>query len=534
MANKLTYAELEQRIKDLEKDSVRCKQIEKSQQESEMNLKRAQRITKMGSWSYDTTFKIASCSDGIFDIFGIDKTKYPDGRISESVWLSILQNPTETNALSKSLSKSLAKRNNHYEYEYLTIPINGKIKTMYSRCEVERDENGKIVRIFGTDHDITERKQLEKALIESERNLRRAQHISKIGSWYYDRATGNEIWSDECFKLFGLKKDNYPENVVPAALSFSFYADPEKTAKLGSYLAEKYDTYDLEFNTIPINGQVKTIHSYCEVERDNDGNLLKVFGSDHDVTEQKMMEYQLIKAKEQADAANKAKSEFLGNISHELRTPMQGINGFSNLAIKRFKTTKKAKLLEYFSSIYSSGRRLLALLNDLLDLSKLEAGMVVYNLEKSKMSELVFNAINGLESLAKEKNIRIEFQPPKFADVVTLDKEIITQLIVNLLSNAIKFSEPGSEIRVESDIRDESFSLSVIDKGIGVPNNELESIFDKFIQSSKTKTGAGGTGLGLAICKEIIEAHNGKIWAENNPEGGATFSFMLPYEQNSQ
>jgi PAS domain S-box-containing protein len=421
------------------------------------------------------------------------------------------------------------------DHDYRYISKTGEVRWIHSWGRVvEWNRDGNPIRATGTMHDITKEKKIEEALVKSELNLKRGQRISKIGSWYYDRATDNEIWSDECFELFGLKKDNYPDNVVPVALSYSFFAEPKKTAELSTFLAEKNDIYDLEFTTIPINGQVKTIHSYCEVEKDNEGNLLKVFGSDQDVTEQKMMENQLIKAKEQADEANKTKSEFLSNISHELRTPMQGIIGFSNLAIKRFKSTKKAKLLEYFSSIHSSGRRLLALLNDLLDLSRLEAGMVVYNLEKSKMSELIFNAINGLKSLAKEKNIRIEFQPSKFADVVTLDKEIITQLIVNLLSNAIKFSEPGSEIRVESDSRDESFCLSVIDKGIGVPNNELESIFDKFIQSSKTKTGAGGTGLGLAICKEIIQAHNGKIWAENNPEGGATFSFILPYEQYSQ
>ncbi|MBT4288014.1 MAG: HAMP domain-containing histidine kinase [Deltaproteobacteria bacterium] len=361
--------------------------------------------------------------------------------------------------------------------------------------------------------------------------MKRAQRISKIGSWYYDRATDIEIWSDECFELFGLKKDNYPDNVVPAALSFSFYAEPKKMLELGTFLAEKYDSYDLEFTTIPINGQVKTIHSYCEVEKDNEGNLLKVFGSDQDVTEQKVMENQLIKAKEQADAANKTKSEFLSNISHELRTPMQGINGFSNLAIKRFKSTKKAKLLEYFSSIHSSGRRLLALLNDLLDLSRLEAGMIDYHFEKSEMSNLVYRTINELGFLAKEKSIEIEFRQPKFSDMVIMDKTTITQVIINLLSNAIKFSESGNEVRIELGYRDANLRLSVIDKGIGVPKNELELVFDKFVQSSKTKTGAGGTGLGLAICKEIIKAHKGKIWAEKNPEGGSIFSFVLPCEQ---
>jgi PAS domain S-box-containing protein len=532
------YREMEAKVEDrtlelvninleLQKEITERKQVEKTPQESEMNLKRAQRISKMGSWSFDINNKKASWSDESFNIFGIDKIRYPDGRVSESVWLSNLENPTET----KALSNSLAEKNNQYEFEYRTIPINGKVKTMYSHCEVERDENGNIVRIFGTDHDISERKQIEEALKESERNLKRAQRISKIGSWYYDRTTGNEIWSDECFEIFGLKKDNYSDNVVPAALSFSFYADPKKTTELGTFLAEENDTYDLKFTTIPINGQVKTIHSYCEVEKDNEGNLLKVFGSDHDVTEQKMMENQFIKAKEQAETANKAKSDFLSNMSHELRTPMQGILGYAGLGIEKVDTLKKDKISGYFLEIKLSGQRLMVLIDNLLDLSKIESGKIEYKFTQEKMSEVVALVIKELKAHAQNCTVQIILNKSEFEDTIKIDKEKMFQVIRNLVYNAIKFSNPNSKVLIDVVKERKNLKLSVIDQGVGIPDDELETIFDKFVQSSKTKTGSGGTGLGLAICKEIIKAHNGKIWAENNPEGGATLSFMLPYEQ---
>ncbi|MCP4669853.1 MAG: PAS domain S-box protein, partial [Desulfobacula sp.] len=153
--------------------------------------------------------------------------------------------------------------------------------------------------------DITQLKQSEELLKISEWNLQRAQRLSKIGNWYYDQVSQTKIWSDECFKLYDLKKENYPDNVVPESINEKVYEEPEKIQKLSESLAEKHDTYELEFTTVPINGQVKTIHSYCEVERDNNGNILKVFGADHDVTKRVDTENKLKKSHAELSELNK-------------------------------------------------------------------------------------------------------------------------------------------------------------------------------------------------------------------------------------
>ena len=243
-------------------------------------------------------------------------------------------------------------------------------------------------------------------------------------------------------------------------------------------------------------------------------------------------------------ASNKSKSEFLANMSHELRTPLHQILSFSQLGIKKIDAINKEKFLQYLSMIRVSGKHLLILLNDLLDLSKFESGKMKYEMIHNDLKLIVANLSIEFDGLLKEKNITLEISENNALTEIVCDRNRIGQIIRNLFSNAIKFTPAGKKINVsmaldkpinkqnQSNDKTESFLLfKISDQGVGIPENELDSIFDKFIQSSKTKTGAGGTGLGLAICREIISAHNGKIWAENNPEGGSTFSFLLPYQQ---
>ena len=260
---------------------------------------------------------------------------------------------------------------------------------------------------------------------------------------------------------------------------------------------------------------------------DNDGNLLRYDGMVEDISERKQKE-QAEKDREVAVQANKTKNIFLANISHELRTPMHGILGFSRLGEKRFSSLTKEKLGNYFGEITSSGKRLLMLLNDLLDLSKLESGKVEYKFEPTDISSSITGTVNEFEGAVKEKQINIKYDSPTSENVIEMDDLKVRQVIRNLLMNAIKFSNQNSVIRMKTKNHNGQIVISVIDQGIGIPEEEKEKIFDKFAQSSKTKSSPGGTGLGLAICHEIVRSHNGRIWAENNVDKGATFSFSLP------
>ncbi|HYQ90873.1 MAG TPA: PAS domain-containing sensor histidine kinase, partial [Candidatus Competibacteraceae bacterium] len=225
---------------------------------------------------------------------------------------------------------------------------------------------------------------------------------------------------------------------------------------------------------------------------------------------------ELMIAKEAAEAANRAKSTFLANMSHELRTPLHSILSFARLGIKKNTIAPPEKRLHYFEKIADSGETLLVLLNDLLDLAKLESGKNSFDFRAADLGMLIYRIIDEFRPLAAERQIDIRFERPSQRLQVMLDKLKITQVIRNLLSNAVKFSPEGGMIDVILQERENTARVTLCDQGIGIPDNELQAVFDEFIQSSKTKTGAGGTGLGLAISRQIIHGHRGRIWAENN------------------
>jgi len=269
--------------------------------------------------------------------------------------------------------------------------------------------------------------------------------------------------------------------------------------------------------------------------KDSSGVPIGFVAIAHDITQQKKREI-LEQAKEAAEIANRTKSEFLANMSHELRTPMHGILSYASFGVDRIDSVPREKLQEYFLEITDSANRLMLLLNDLLDLAKLEAGKMDYSMETHDTKTILEECIVDFKALADEKQIYLRYDHPPEPCRAWFDYNRIGQVLRNLLSNAIKFSDEGQEIVINltHDITElygekrDAIRISVIDNGVGIPENELEAIFDKFIQSSKTKTGAGGTGLGLPICKEIVANHKGaKIWAENNPNGGTIFNLVL-------
>ena len=233
----------------------------------------------------------------------------------------------------------------------------------------------------------------------------------------------------------------------------------------------------------------------------------------------------------------RSKTQFLSNMSHELRTPMHAILSFAKLGVEKVESGPPEKLRRYFGNIIDAGERLLALVNDLLDITKLESGKMVYSFAAQDLWPVLGETVRELAELIRRRDLQLQIETPECATEAEFDSLRMGQVMRNLLSNAIKFTPEGGRIIVSVAQRDEpvpGLQISVCDEGGGIPQHELEAIFDKFIQSSKNVSGSGGTGLGLPISREIIRQHGGHIWAQNRSEGGACFVFWIPLRQEEK
>jgi len=245
-----------------------------------------------------------------------------------------------------------------------------------------------------------------------------------------------------------------------------------------------------------------------------------------DITNAKLAEAELLQAKESAESANAAKTEFLANMTHELRTPLQGIIGFTELSRKRIASGKTEKVPVYLATIKDSANTLLSLVNNLLDLTKLHTGNMSYQFEPVVVNDVISRIVSQLDSIRQDKQIELSLELGNLPEI-NLDVQKFEQVARNLLSNAIKFSSQKGRIWFRIERSSDRYQFSVIDEGIGIPTEELETVFDQFSQSSLTRSGAGGTGLGLPICREIVDGHGGRIWAEQNEYEGTTIHFTV-------
>lgn len=342
-------------------------------------------------------------------------------------------------------------------------------------------------------------------------------------------------------KLFGYKREELlgqpVEILVPDALSNHHpqhrarYWDHPVTRPMGSGLALHGRRKD--GSSLPVEISLSPVKS-------EDG--FRVTAIIRDISERRQVEEQLREMQQaytrelesrnrEVERANELKSEFLASMSHELRTPLHTIIGFSELLAEGLEGALNEKQHRFIGHIHNDSLHLLALINDILDLSKIESGRLELRRETFEIAGALEEALSSLRPQSIAESIGIEtslsIPVPIFADRLR-----IKQIFFNLLSNALKFTPAGGTVQVKGDLRDGFVEISVGDTGIGIPKEQHEAVFDKFYQIGATTKGVReGTGLGLAITKALVEEHGGRIWLESEPGKGSRFTFTLALEQ---
>lgn len=526
------------------------KQAEEELTRSAGLLNQTERTAQIGGWELDTDTQVLSWTEGTYALHD-----WPRGRDIDLQSVLQLYPESARQRITEAL-REVASRGTPWEAELPMVTVTGRETWIRVQAQATR-VTGRGPLLWGTAQDITPRKRAELALRESEERFRSLLQLTSDWFWEQDEqfrftelphfpvAQGHGYSRDEGigmtrWDLPGVSQSNVDWQAHrEICLRHEPYRDfvYSRTGKDGS-------TVWLSVSGEPVFGPEGRFRGYRGVGRDATEELWarEELRRHRDDLQALLQEHagDLIRARDEAERANRAKSEFLANMSHELRTPMHAILSFARLGVERIEAGRGElpRLLHYLRNIDAGGERLLRLLNDLLDLSKLEAGATVYHMRAYDLAEAVREAVAEFAELARGRSVGLDFIDAGTSLRAWCDSDRIGQVLRNLISNALKFTPAHKSVTLEllpvtlggegPQAPRQAVMLRVTDQGVGIPEGELEEVFDKFVQSSKTRSGAGGTGLGLSICREIVAQHQGRIWAEHVEGGGARVSFLLP------
>jgi PAS domain S-box-containing protein len=360
------------------------------------------------------------------------------------------------------------------------------------------------------------------AMRSSQEQLREAQRMARIGSWQWDVRSNEVTWSEELFAIMGVD----PQNWTPTYEGFLEYLHSDDRERIEKTIRESLETgrrFQYEARIITPDGRERVIDVTGDVAHDGRGSV-KMVGTAQDITDRKKIEQEL-SLREEAEREYRARSDFLSRVSHELRTPLNAILGFSQLMELEELTAEQRRHIE---QITKGGRHLLELINEVLEISRIESGNMNVSLEPVPVQDVVDEVLQLLEPLANRRSITLESRLPAGKRFVEADKQRLKQVLLNLVSNGIKYNRDGGSVRIrlEETCPGKTFLL-VTDSGKGIAEDKLAKVFHPFERLDVDQARIEGTGLGLTLSKLLVEAMGGSLAVESQPWVGTTFIVQL-------
>lgn len=418
------------------------------------------------------------------------------------------------------------------------FPVRLVVTTMHNA-------DGELTGYLGISMDITQQRQAQQALetardqlLSTTQTLLTASKTAGLGIWRWNLEDNSLEWNDLMYSFYDL-----PPSLEGNGLSLNHWESrihPDDRVMAIQQLHDAvslHQEYTPAFRVVQQDGEVRYLQAGAYIERDNHGQATRVTGINLDVTEDHMLRGKLIEAKEQADAANAAKSLFLANMSHEIRTPMNAVLGMLQLLLK---TQLAPRQHDFAEKAHIAAKSLLGLLNDILDYSKIDAGKLELDNQPFNLNKLMEHLAIVMSGNLNNKSIELLFDldnqlPPD----LTGDEMRLQQVLINLVSNAIKFTEQG-EVVVKTHLlsltqQNVTLRINVSDTGIGISENQLARIFDVFTQAeASTSRRYGGTGLGLVISRRLVEQMGGELAVQSTEGKGSDFSFSLTLPRSNK
>ncbi len=500
------------------RDITERRSAELSLRNSEERLKHSQRIAHVGTWDWDIAKNTLHWSDEIYAIFGLPPQEF--SATYEAFLESI--HPQDVELVTSAVERSLERADFSYYVTHRVVRPDGEIRYVEEQGEVYRDTGGQPIRMIGVVHDITENTLAQLELHREKERAERYLQVSEAMIVALDTAGNISRINQRGCALLGYRRDqlqgrNWFDTVIAAN-------EREQIKKLFTELVTRQQSsanYDdnsyYENELINSRGERLTIAWHNTINYDDNGIATGTLSSGQDITQRKRIE--------------KLKDEFISTVSHELRTPLTSIRGSLRLILGKVLGEVPEKLQELLQVADNNSERLLLLINDLLDLQKIEAGMMSFNFATISAGQLLEEAIESSTPYAQQHGILLRLHLDSYHGERTFngDHDRLIQVMNNLISNAVKFSPHGEQVDVTLSGDESQITIQVDDRGPGVPLQFRASLFDKFTQLDSSDTRQkGGTGLGLNIALLIVEKHHGSLDYHDNPDGGSRFSITLP------
>ncbi len=506
---------------------------------SEMLLREAQRIARLGSWEWDPAADVVNWTDETYSLLDLD-SRLPPPSFEEH---RSVYTPAAFASLEKAIARTL-RDGTPYELDLEVRRSDGTSGWIIARGEPIRNAAGRIVRLRGTAMDISDRKRTERRIADLAERLSLATRAGRIGVWELDVPSDRLIWDESMYELYGKDAGEETGENNNLWVDSLHPADRDRMLREHSDALERDLPFDSEFRIVTPAGEIRHIRAQATVVRDGTGAPQRFIGTNWDITEIRTLAQALqaekerllqviddwIEAKAAADKANRAKSDFLAAMSHDLRTPMNAILGFGQLLEGKMFGPLNEKQEEFVEFILSSGRGLLKLIDQLLELSQIEAGKMKVSLEPVEIPPLMKVVAATLSQMTAKYDVRLDpgdfgaALPHVFADPVRLN-----HALTNIGSNAIKYNRRRGAAVFTYEVLDEDWvRITVTDNGIGIEEDRQAEIFQAFNRLGADHSGIEGTGIGLSITRQMVDLMGGRVGFVSRPGEGSSFWIDIP------